>query len=392
MDVLKIDHTIEMCSISLSKCNKYLLKCNKYLWTGSYDITTKLIDLSSKTVVQTFSGHDNSVTCSIFLNKKGTEILTASFDNTLKLWNVTSGFSKCIKTFRGHTSGVTCVIYDEKSNRIYSSSYDKSIICWDVYTGEKIASLNLNYCVYSLCFIKSYPQMIASASSDLKIKIWDTTTNPFRCIKTLDGHTDWIFNIIAAPDGIHIISSGLDRKIKIWNTITGKCVETIESHYNGIWSLAISSCGNYIVSGDINGKVVINQVSPPFPHWLYTGELLINNEKNTINVLSDGIITVGTVENFKILYQLTVDDYITKQGKLDILISSKINFTTNSKNEQLELIEILLSLQNYICFPSGENSLNNIVNQYRFDLFQIINNFEIPRNILEIIDNFLINF
>lgn len=61
-----------------------------------------------------------------------THLLTASLDNTIKLWNLKTG--KCIRTQFGHIEGVWSIAAD--TFRIVSGSHDKSIKVWDLQNGQ----------------------------------------------------------------------------------------------------------------------------------------------------------------------------------------------------------------------------------------------------------------
>jgi WD40 repeat protein len=38
----------------------------------------------------------------------------------------------------------------------------------------------------------------------------------FKCLKTLEGHSDWVYSVAYSPDGTKIISGSDDETIKIW--------------------------------------------------------------------------------------------------------------------------------------------------------------------------------
>ena len=38
----------------------------------------------------------------------------------------------------------------------------------------------------------------------------------FKCLKTLEGHSDWVESVAYSPDGTKIISGSDDTTIKIW--------------------------------------------------------------------------------------------------------------------------------------------------------------------------------
>lgn len=61
-----------------------------------------------------------------------THLLTASLDNTIKLWDVRTG--KCIRTQFGHIEGVWSIAAD--TFRIVSGAQDKSIKIWDLQNGH----------------------------------------------------------------------------------------------------------------------------------------------------------------------------------------------------------------------------------------------------------------
>lgn len=64
-------------------------------------------------------------------------ILTASLDNTIKLWDVKTG--KCVRTQFGHIEGVWSISAD--TFRIVSGSHDKSIKIWDLQNGQCMHTL-----------------------------------------------------------------------------------------------------------------------------------------------------------------------------------------------------------------------------------------------------------
>jgi WD40 repeat protein len=51
----------------------------------------------------------------------------------------------------------------------------------------------------------------------LEIKIWNTDTGSE--IRTLTGHTDWVYSLAVLPNG-YLASGSQDKTIKIWNTRT----------------------------------------------------------------------------------------------------------------------------------------------------------------------------
>jgi WD40 repeat protein len=86
-------------SVSLSADGKYAL-------SNSTDNTLKLFDVSTGQCLRTFEGHSDSVT-SVSLSADGKYAISGSYDKTMKLWDVSSG--QCMHTFEGYKGDVTCV-------------------------------------------------------------------------------------------------------------------------------------------------------------------------------------------------------------------------------------------------------------------------------------------
>jgi WD40 repeat-containing protein SMU1 len=75
--------------------------------------------------------HPQGVT-SVRFSLDGLQVLTASFDTTLKLSGLQSG--RVLKEFRGHTSFVNQAIFVEGGASILSASSDGTLRVWDVRT------------------------------------------------------------------------------------------------------------------------------------------------------------------------------------------------------------------------------------------------------------------
>ncbi|MDF5725436.1 MAG: hypothetical protein PUP91_34290, partial [Rhizonema sp. PD37] len=57
-------------------------------------------------------------------------------------------------------------------------------------------------------------KMLASASGDNTVKLWDTRT--LQEIKTLTGHTNFVQGVSFSPDGKMLASASYDNAVKLW--------------------------------------------------------------------------------------------------------------------------------------------------------------------------------
>lgn len=93
------------------------------------------------------------------------KLLTCSFDKTIKIWDLKSGF--CIKSFDEHENSINCI--ELISNEIVASgSYDQTIKLWNLYTGECYTTLK-GHTSYILSLKLLRNNLLASGSGKSKL-------------------------------------------------------------------------------------------------------------------------------------------------------------------------------------------------------------------------------
>ena len=75
--------------------------------------------------------------------------------------------------------------------------------------------------------------MIATASKDSNVKIWDIRASTSQAVYTFQQHTDIVRDIAISPDGRWIASGGVGGSLKIWEMDTGKIVKELPQHPAG---------------------------------------------------------------------------------------------------------------------------------------------------------------
>lgn len=164
------------------------------LASGSEDATVKIWDWELGEIERTVKGHTKPVLDLDFGGPRGATLLAScSSDLTIKLWDPADEY-KNIRTLPGHDHSVSAVRF--------------------IPSGAAGAPLSGN--------------LLASASRDRSIRIWDVTTG--YCLKTLRGHSDWVRDVAPSIDGRWLLSVGNDQSARLWDTTTGENKTTILGH------------------------------------------------------------------------------------------------------------------------------------------------------------------
>jgi WD40 repeat protein len=215
----------------------------RVILSASHDDTLKLWDPKTGRCIRTLSGHSDVVN-SCAWSPDGLQILSASADETLKLWDPSTG--DCIRTLSGHSRTVSSCAWSPDGRQILSASGDKALKLWDPSTGDCIRTLSGHSASANSCAWSPDGRQILSASDDKTLKLWDPSTGD--CNRTLSVHSSSVVSCAWSPDGRQILSGSLDNTLKLWDPSTGQCVRILSGESSGFRFCVWSPDGSHILS------------------------------------------------------------------------------------------------------------------------------------------------
>jgi WD40 repeat protein/tRNA A-37 threonylcarbamoyl transferase component Bud32 len=207
----------------------------KRLASASYDQTVKVWDARSGQELLTLQGH---------AGPDGKRLASASFDRTVKVWDAQTGQE--VLTLKGHTSHVTSVCFSPDGKRLASASYDQTLKVWNALTGQEQLTLKGHTRYVLSVHFSPDGKRLASASSDQTVKVWDAQTGKEQL--TLKGHTDWVRSVCFSPDSKRLATASHDKTVKVWDVQTGQEVLTLRGHTNFVHSVCFSPDGQRLAS------------------------------------------------------------------------------------------------------------------------------------------------
>ena len=170
---------------------------------------------------------------------------------------------RCVDTIASHTDSVFAVAISPDGQILASASADKTIKLWQINTGQELGTLRGHTDAVISLAISPDGQVLASGSADKTIKLWQIGTG--RELQTLEGHSDRVYSVAISSTGEILASGSEDKTIKIWQVSTGRLLRSIGGWFAGhsdlVRAVAFSPRGQTLATGSADKIIKIWQVS-----------------------------------------------------------------------------------------------------------------------------------
>jgi len=156
--------------------------------------------------------------------------LSASWDGTLRLWNLKTG--RTARRFIGHKKDVLSVAFSADNRQIVSGSRDKTINVWNTIgvIKKQMNDPGTSHRDWVTC-VRFSPNVdepvIVSSGRDKTVKVWDMNT--FDLKHNLVGHSSYVNAVTVSPDGSLCASGGKDGLAMLWDLNEGKKLSSLDA-------------------------------------------------------------------------------------------------------------------------------------------------------------------
>lgn len=202
---------------------------------------------------QTYVGHTgDGTTAASFINNNN-QVITASTDGTVRLWNTFSGEE--VRRFTGHLGSVSWFVVLPDGSSMITNGNDGTIRLWDIRTGNELQSLLDGDIPIRYMALSPDGRLLAVSDQEFGLRVWelDGMTLHFE----LSGHTDLVNKLDFSDDGRMLVSASHDGTARLWSMETGEEIKRFEGHAAGVWTVTFSPDGQQLVTGSTDRTIRI---------------------------------------------------------------------------------------------------------------------------------------
>ncbi|KAL9113919.1 MAG: hypothetical protein Q9227_002053 [Pyrenula ochraceoflavens] len=257
----------------------------------------------------TLDGHRNSVAAIAFA-PDGKQLVSGSYDHTIRLWDVESGvvFAPDGKRLLSCSYDGSVRIWDIKSEKEImtlqeGSLPDGSVRLWDVHSGKTLQTANCSSGIEAIAFSPNGKQL-ALGCEDGSLWIWDTESGePLTLLR--DPRLGRVVSVAFSPNGKLIASGSGDSTIQIWDVESGKALTTTKEHFIARDVAFSSDSKQLVVAGgeDLTARLWDVDLGKTSMTWFHSNNVNCvassPNDKRLASGLKDGAIWLWDIASSK---------------------------------------------------------------------------------------------
>jgi WD40 repeat protein len=202
-------------------------------------------------LLATLGGHLDVVS-SISFRPDGKQLASASFDKTVRVWDLET--RQTILQFTGHSDFVHAVAFGPKGDWFVTASKDRTGRLIDARTGRSILTFSGMELDVLTAAVNPSGDEVVTSGFEPALHFWSTKTG--ERLRRLGGHSLATHELAYSDNGSVLASAGADKTVRTWNPKTGELLKSLTVG-SMVYAVAVRADGKLIASGSFDGLVRI---------------------------------------------------------------------------------------------------------------------------------------
>ncbi|PIL35910.1 transporter [Ganoderma sinense ZZ0214-1] len=250
----------------------------KWVATGSKDSTVILWDTADGTIAQRWIAHSYKPVRALAFSPDGQHLVTCGDDPNVKVWDLgpradaAQGTPELVAALGGHTYPAPCCTWSPRGDMIASASMDHTIRLWDAHTFRQLHALEHPlHGMNAIALVAFSPdgRWLLSGMPIHRYHVWDAASvalhKSFAAPPDGGGDDEAAYSFPAAAfDRAHasrlaLVSEPSSNLVQILDVEAGEELAVLEgSDKMHVWDIAFSPDGTRVVTASLDDKAPIS--------------------------------------------------------------------------------------------------------------------------------------
>lgn len=237
------------------RCVKFVPRLQSFV-CGADDLLLRVFNYNTMEKTKSYQAHDDYLRA-IAVHDQLPVVLTCSDDMTIKQWDWSKGWAH-VMTYEGHTHYIMAITFNPKEPSTFATaSLDNTVKVWSLTSPSY--NFQLEGHDEGVNCVEYYPggdkPYIVSGSDDRTVRVWDYQTKA--CIQTLSFHMHNVTCVFFHPDVPLLFTGSEDETVGVVSTQTWRVDQRLNVGLQRVWTIMGRPATNTVAIGFDKGFVAI---------------------------------------------------------------------------------------------------------------------------------------